>query len=135
MVRCRRFSTTWPPVVQPGFSSTTEIGGEWRGDNGVAELGTERPVDPDGWFRAGSITKTFTAAAMLSLVADGVVGLDDTCERWRTVGASADATGAGTAVPLSANVAGVDLLELRTADIDGPDSDHADWATPVLTCS
>ncbi|WP_328320884.1 NPCBM/NEW2 domain-containing protein [Kribbella sp. NBC_00382] len=73
------------------------------------------------------------------------VGIDDEVAdrgnaRFEVVGdgatlASADATGAGTAVPLSANVAGVDLLELRTADIDGPDSDHADWAAPVLTCS
>ena len=24
--------------------------GEWRGSSGVAELGTDRRVDPDGWF-------------------------------------------------------------------------------------
>jgi D-alanyl-D-alanine carboxypeptidase len=56
--------------------------GQWRGSSGVAELGTDRPVDPNGWFRIGSVTKTFTAAVVLSLVSDGVVTLDDTCEQW-----------------------------------------------------
>jgi D-alanyl-D-alanine carboxypeptidase len=56
--------------------------GQWRGSRGVAELGTDRPVDPDGWFRIGSVTKTFTAAVVLSLVRDGLVTLDDTCEQW-----------------------------------------------------
>jgi D-alanyl-D-alanine carboxypeptidase len=54
--------------------------GEWRGSSGLAELGTDRPVDPDGWFRVGSVTKTFTAAVVLSLVGDGQVALDDSCE-------------------------------------------------------
>jgi D-alanyl-D-alanine carboxypeptidase len=39
----------------------------WTGSSGVAELGTDLPVDPSGWFRAGSITKTFTAVAVLQL--------------------------------------------------------------------
>lgn len=55
---------------------------EWRGSSGVAELGSDRPVDPDGWFRIGSVTKTFTSATVLTLVADGLVTLDDTCELW-----------------------------------------------------
>jgi D-alanyl-D-alanine carboxypeptidase len=54
--------------------------GEWRGSSGVAQLGTDRPVDPDGWFRIGSVTKTFTAAVVLSLVADRLMALDDSCE-------------------------------------------------------
>ena len=49
---------------------------EWRGSSGVSVLGTDQPVDPDGWFRVGSITKTFTAAVALSLVADGLLDLD-----------------------------------------------------------
>jgi D-alanyl-D-alanine carboxypeptidase len=56
--------------------------GRWSGASGVAEIGTGRPVDPDGWFRIGSVTKTFTAAVVLSLVGDGVLRLDDSCERW-----------------------------------------------------
>jgi D-alanyl-D-alanine carboxypeptidase len=31
--------------------------GQWRGSSGVAELGTDRPVDPDGWFRIGSVRR------------------------------------------------------------------------------
>jgi D-alanyl-D-alanine carboxypeptidase len=56
--------------------------GLWRGASGVAEVGTDRLVDPEGWFRIGSVTKTYTAAVVLSLVSDGLVGLDDSCERW-----------------------------------------------------
>lgn len=56
--------------------------GEWRGSSGVAELGTDRPIDPDGWFRVGSITKTFTAAVALTLVADGLLELDATYDEW-----------------------------------------------------
>src|SRR5882757_1222771 len=56
--------------------------GEWRGASGVTELGTGGPVDPDGWFRIGSVTKTFTAAVVLQLVGEGVLALGDSVERW-----------------------------------------------------
>lgn len=56
--------------------------GVWTAASGVAELGTERPVDPAGWFRIGSVTKTFTATVVLQLVGEGRIGLDDTVERW-----------------------------------------------------
>jgi D-alanyl-D-alanine carboxypeptidase len=56
--------------------------GLWSGSCGVAEIGTDRPVDPDGWFRIGSVTKTYTAAVVLSLVGDGLLRLEDSCERW-----------------------------------------------------
>ena len=56
--------------------------GEWRGSSGVTDLKSRQPVDPEGWFRIGSVTKTFTAAAVLRLVGAGVVGLEDTVERW-----------------------------------------------------
>lgn len=57
-------------------------GGTWIGTSGVAELGTDRPVDPDGWFRVGSITKTFTAVVVLQLVGEGVLKLDDPVTEW-----------------------------------------------------
>jgi len=57
-------------------------GGTWIGTSGVAELGTDRPVDPDGWFRAGSITKTFTAVVVLQLVGEGALKLDDPVTEW-----------------------------------------------------
>ncbi|GAA0570744.1 beta-lactamase family protein [Kribbella sandramycini] len=56
--------------------------GEWSGSAGVAEVGTGRAVDPEGCFRVGSITKTFTATVVLQLVGEGVLGLGDSVERW-----------------------------------------------------
>lgn len=56
--------------------------GTWRLTSGVAELGVSRPVDPSGWFRIGSVTKTFTATVVLQLAGEGRLGLDDTVERW-----------------------------------------------------
>jgi D-alanyl-D-alanine carboxypeptidase len=55
---------------------------EWRGSAGVSDLESRQPVDPDGWFRMGSVTKTYTAAAVLRLVGAGRLGLEDTVERW-----------------------------------------------------
>lgn len=49
---------------------------------GTAELDARRPVDPGGWFRIGSVTKTFTATVILQLVGEGRLGLQDPVERW-----------------------------------------------------
>jgi D-alanyl-D-alanine carboxypeptidase len=54
----------------------------WIGSSGAAELGTDRPVDPDGWFRVGSVTKTFTAVVVLQLVGKGKLRLDDPVGKW-----------------------------------------------------
>lgn len=54
----------------------------WDGSSGVAELGSERPLVPDGWFRIGSVTKTFTAVLILQLAGEGRLGLDDSLDRW-----------------------------------------------------
>jgi len=43
---------------------------------GLADLELGVPVDPDMVFRIGSITKTFTAVAILKLVQDGALELD-----------------------------------------------------------
>ncbi|GAA1653125.1 serine hydrolase domain-containing protein [Actinoplanes couchii] len=51
--------------------------GEWTRTVGVRELGRPGKPPADGRFRIGSTTKTFTAALMLRLVADGRIGLDD----------------------------------------------------------
>ncbi|NYV78923.1 serine hydrolase, partial [Streptomyces sp. UH6] len=49
---------------------------------GTAELGTGRPmVGADGRFRIASVTKSFTAAAVMRLVADGDLQLDDPAGR------------------------------------------------------
>jgi D-alanyl-D-alanine carboxypeptidase len=49
---------------------------------GAAELNKPDPVPWDAEFRAASTSKTFTAAAVLLLVGDGKLSLDDTVDRW-----------------------------------------------------
>jgi D-alanyl-D-alanine carboxypeptidase len=61
----------------PGIFAEVRDGGEvWRGAAGVADVSTGRPVTPDMRHRVGSITKTFTAAAVLQQVDAGQIGLD-----------------------------------------------------------
>lgn len=48
----------------------------WRGASGVVDVRTGRPVRPDLLQRVGSITKTFTAAAVLQQVETGRIQLD-----------------------------------------------------------
>ncbi|MFJ9825357.1 serine hydrolase domain-containing protein [Streptomyces sp. NPDC101160] len=50
--------------------------GAWQGSAGVHDLRTNRPADPAGRFRAGSVTKVFTAAVVLQLAAEGRIDLD-----------------------------------------------------------
>jgi D-alanyl-D-alanine carboxypeptidase len=54
----------------------------WQGSSGVAELGTTRPAPAKGRFRAGSVTKSFVATAVLQLVGERRIALDDPVERW-----------------------------------------------------
>ncbi|MGW5423562.1 serine hydrolase domain-containing protein [Streptomyces sp. NPDC003943] len=50
--------------------------GVWQGSSGVHDLRTNRPADPGARFRAGSVTKVFTAAVVLQLAAEGRIDLD-----------------------------------------------------------
>ncbi|MEV4949187.1 serine hydrolase domain-containing protein [Streptomyces sp. NPDC053755] len=50
--------------------------GTWRGSAGVHDLETGAPADPDARFRAGSVTKVFTAAVVLQLAAERRLDLD-----------------------------------------------------------
>jgi len=61
----------------PGVFAEVRDGDQiWRGAAGVADVSTGRPVTPDMRHRVGSITKTFTAAAVLQQVESGRIGLD-----------------------------------------------------------
>ncbi|MFE6750961.1 serine hydrolase domain-containing protein [Kitasatospora purpeofusca] len=53
----------------------------WSGSSGVADLAGRAPVDPEGRFRIASVTKTFVATAVLQLVGEGRLGLDDPVSR------------------------------------------------------
>src|SRR4051812_35837720 len=50
--------------------------GDWVGSAGVRDLGEAARPPTDGRFWAGSVAKTFTATAVLQLVAEDRVGLD-----------------------------------------------------------
>ncbi|MCK2218482.1 beta-lactamase family protein [Actinomadura sp. ATCC 31491] len=54
--------------------------GSWRGVSGVTDLKTRRPAEEGARFRAGSVTKVFTTAVVLQLVAEGRLSLDDTVQ-------------------------------------------------------
>ncbi|MFD0142101.1 MULTISPECIES: serine hydrolase domain-containing protein [unclassified Streptomyces] len=67
-------------IVDSGFAGVqlrvNDERGEWTGSAGVRKLGESAGPATDGRFRIGSTTKTFTAAVVLLLVAEGRVGLD-----------------------------------------------------------
>lgn len=52
------------------------------GASGVARLEDQTPMTSDMHVRLASMTKTFTAALILRLVDEGLVGLDDTLDDW-----------------------------------------------------
>lgn len=61
-------------VLAPGLGIDVEIAA------GVADLATREPVRPGSRFRIASVTKPFVAAAVLRLVEDGHLPLDDTVD-------------------------------------------------------
>lgn len=67
----------------PGvFAEVRDSAQVWRGAAGVADVITGRPVTADLRHRVGSITKTFTAAAVLQQVDSGQIGLDSPIGRY-----------------------------------------------------
>nr|WSX49527.1 beta-lactamase family protein [Streptomyces sp. NBC_00974] len=94
--------------------------GSWRGASGVADIRSGRDAIEDGRFRAGSVTKTFTAAVVLQLVAEGKVDLDRPVRQYLP----------GTVPPAYGAVMVRQLLD-HTSGIpaaDGPgDSFEAQW--------
>ncbi|MGC5034290.1 serine hydrolase domain-containing protein [Streptomyces sp. DT190] len=56
--------------------------GVWHGSSGVHDLRTGRPADPRARFRAGSVTKVFTATLALQLAAEGRLDLDRTARSY-----------------------------------------------------
>ena len=57
-------------------------GAVWMGAAGWADLEKRVPIEKDMFLHIGSLTKSMTATAFLTLVDDGLVGLDDTVEHW-----------------------------------------------------
>lgn len=79
----------------PGLFAEVRAGDHvWRGAAGVADVATGRPVTAGLRHRVGSITKTFTAAAVLRQVEHGGIGLDTPIGHylpWLVPGARGDA--------------------------------------------
>jgi CubicO group peptidase (beta-lactamase class C family) len=74
----KSLADTFSKAKVPGASVTIIEGGQivlTRG-YGFADLETKRPVTPETVFRAGSISKSFTAIGVMMLVEEGKLSLD-----------------------------------------------------------
>ena len=67
-------------VPGAGIALVRTSGIEWAGGIGVADRETQRPVTADTHFRAGSISKTFIAAAIVQLYLDDLMETSDANE-------------------------------------------------------
>lgn len=68
----------------PGCAVAIDYDGEatYRGAFGMATMEFPAPITVGTIFEAGSVSKQFTAAAVLLLAARGTLSLDDTLQRW-----------------------------------------------------
>ena len=65
----------WPPAgLAVGVVRDGSL--EWFFGHGVADIGSKEPITQDTVFRIGSLTKTFTAIAVMQLWEQGLVDLD-----------------------------------------------------------
>jgi D-alanyl-D-alanine carboxypeptidase len=73
-----------PDTSAPGISVLIAGGDEvlFRGARGAASIELGVPLSPDHVFRLGSITKQFAAAAVLKLMEDGKLSLDDSLTKF-----------------------------------------------------
>ena len=70
-------------VGAPGAAARVTDGHRVRAaGRGVADVRTDRPMQPDLNVRIGSITKPMVATVVLQLVGEGRLSLDDTVEDW-----------------------------------------------------
>ncbi len=77
------FETVFAETGMPGAAAYVAIGDEvWTSTIGVDDIATKAPYDADGTVRIASVSKTFTASAILQLVDQGKLSLDDTLEQF-----------------------------------------------------
>jgi CubicO group peptidase (beta-lactamase class C family) len=69
---------------EPGCSAAVGVEGEvvWAAARGTADLATGRSLTPATTFDIGSVSKQFTATAVLLLAQEGRLALDDPLSRW-----------------------------------------------------
>ena len=105
-------------------------GGVWAFSRGWADLERNAPLGPDHQFPAGEITALVTATAVLRLVAEGAVALDDPANaHLRSLRLASDAV---TVRELLAHTGGVESPASLWADSAG---DVVDALGPVAGCS
>jgi len=69
---------------EPGCSAAVGVEGEvvWAAARGTADLATGRALTPTTTFDIASVSKQFTATAVLLLAQEGRLALDDPVSRW-----------------------------------------------------
>jgi CubicO group peptidase (beta-lactamase class C family) len=114
-----RLSARIQAAVPEGFSGQVVVGNSggilYSGSFGLADREKAEPVTATTLFDIGSITKTFTATAVLKLAADGKLGIDQTLADWFE--GLPKATGAITLHQLLTHTSG---LPLYSGDDDAP---------------
>src|ERR1700722_1615082 len=72
------------PEVAPGAAVLVAKNGQvvYKKGFGSANLELNTPMKPDMIFRIGSVTKQYTAIAILQLVEKGLLSLQDTIQRY-----------------------------------------------------
>lgn len=82
--RADELLSTWNQKADPGMAVMLIRDGKiaYRKTFGIANLGDHSPIKPDTQFLISSITKQFTAMAIMILVEDGKLRLDDTLAKW-----------------------------------------------------
>jgi CubicO group peptidase (beta-lactamase class C family) len=120
---------------QPGCSAAVAMTGEviWAGAAGLADLEQGIPVTTSTRFDIASVSKQFTATAILMLQRDGLLSVDDPVGRY--LDGLPDWAGAVTLDQLIHHTSGVPdfWVELDAADIGF--TDPADQATTVAAIS
>jgi len=71
--------------MEPGCSAAVAVDGrvEWARAFGLADVAAQKPLTTDSRFDFASVSKQFTATAIMLLVGDGVMSLSDPVSRWQ----------------------------------------------------
>jgi CubicO group peptidase (beta-lactamase class C family) len=107
----------------------------WTRNFGVADVETNRPVTSDSAYRIGSITKQFTALALLQAVEDGRMRLTDPLETWVPEVRRLKDARAGTPPVTLLQVATMTSGIAREPECDGPlDGAVSRWQRKLIEC-
>ncbi len=108
-----------PASGVPGLAYAVVADGEVAsvGARGVMERGGDDPVTPDTPFLTGSVTKSFTALAVMQLVEAGSVDLDDEVSRYLEV-FSGEPGGGVTVRQLLSHTSGFSTLQGNASHTD-----------------